>query len=63
MKSSLLKFLVDQDIYGHKIGVQYRGSDAYKTKTGSTFTLATYVLMCFNLFSLMLAFKDGSLYD
>ena len=29
------------DIYGHKIGVHYRGQGAYNTKVGGIFSLIT----------------------
>ena len=51
--STFVDKLVDQDIYGHKIGINYKGSGAYKTKLGACFTLATYVLMGINLVTLI----------
>ena len=51
---------VDLDMYGHAIGVTYRGRDAYKTRLGALVTLATYILMTINSASLFLAFNDGS---
>ena len=33
------------DIFGHNVGVQYRGQETYKTKFGGLLTLATYVLV------------------
>ena len=48
------------DMYGHAIGVHYRGRDAYKTKLGALVTLATYVLMTVNMVTLLTAFQDGS---
>ena len=47
---------MDLDMYGHTIGVHYRGRDAYKTKLGALVTLATYVLMTVNMISLFTAF-------
>ena len=58
--NKIKEFFIDQDIYGHAIGVHYRGRDAYKTCLGSLFTLATYVLMIINLVTLWVAFIDGS---
>ena len=47
---------LDLDMYGHAIGVHYRGRDAYKTKLGALVTLATYVLMTVNMVTLLTAF-------
>ena len=47
-------------MYGHVIGVHYRGSGSYQTKLGAFVTLATYVLMIINMVTLFIAFKDGS---
>ena len=49
----LEKLIVDQDIFGHVIGVHYRGRDAFKTRLGAFCTLATYTLIFINLFSLL----------
>ena len=38
----LLKSL---DIYGHKVGVHYKGESAYKTRVGGFLSLVTYVLV------------------
>ncbi len=53
-------FLVDQDIYGHPISVHYKGSESYKTLLGALCTVATYVLIGINLFTLLTTFNDGS---
>ena len=50
-------------MYGHVIGVHYRGSGSYQTKLGAFVTLATYVLMIINMVTLFIAFKDGSKQD
>ena len=47
-------------MYGHAIGVTYRGQDAYKTRLGALVTLITYVLMTINSVSLFIAYEDGS---
>ena len=52
--------MVDFDIYGHPVGVHFKGSDTYKTKLGAFVTLATYTLILFNLGTLVLAFFDSS---
>ena len=58
--SRLGSMFVDLDMYGHAIGVTYRGRDAYKTRLGALVTIATYVLMTINAVSLLIAFNDGS---
>ena len=52
--------MVDFDIYGHPVGVHFKGSGAYKTKLGAFLTLATYTLILFNLGSLVVAFFNSS---
>ena len=55
MSSRIIDFFVDKDIYGQPVTVLYQGSDAFKTKLGVFFSLATYALMIFNFASLLLA--------
>ena len=50
-------------MYGHVIGVHYRGSGSYQTRLGAFFTLATYALMLVNMLTLSTAFLDGSMQD
>ena len=52
--------IVDQDVYGHPVGVHYKGSDTFKTKLGAFCTLGTYVMIFFNLTVLMVAYMDDS---
>ena len=52
--------MVDFDIYGHPVGVHFKGSDTYKTKLGAFVTLATYTLILFNLGTLVISFFDSS---
>ena len=54
------EFIIDQDIYGHAIGVHYRGSTAYKTFLGSFCTLGAYLLVILQLVLLVTVFIDGS---
>ena len=56
----LEQLIVDQDIYGHAIGVHYRGRDAFKTRLGALFTIVTYVFIAINFINLATAFVDGS---
>ena len=53
-------FLVSQDIFGHKIGVNYKGKDSYQTKLGAFLTFATYGLILANIAYLFIALLDGS---
>ena len=58
--SRIYDFIVDQDIYGHAIGVHYRGGTSYKTFLGSICTLGAYSLMIMQLVLLVTVFIDGS---
>ena len=49
MKSSLIDKVVERDIFGHPIHVNYKGSDTYQTRIGALCTVVTYTLMVFNL--------------
>ena len=59
-KTKLEQFLVSRDIYGHAVGVNYRGSGSYQTRMGAFCTLSTYLLMIIYMVNLMIAFNDGS---
>ena len=48
------------DIYGHPIGVHHQGEPVYKTRLGSFFTLATYVLILVNTIGLIQKFSSKS---
>lgn len=52
--------LMEQDIYGHPIGVHYKGSGVYQTRLGAFCTFATYALLIFNFISLSLEYELGS---
>ena len=60
MTSQLSSWLVDKDIYGHPVSVNYQGSDTFKTKLGAFVTLCTLTLILFNLVNTLAAFNDGS---
>ena len=45
MLSNLKRF----DIFGHHVGVTYKGDGAYKTHLGAFVTLGFYVLVLINL--------------
>ena len=46
------------DIFGHKVGVHYRGEDTYKTKLGGLLSLATYVLVLIQTINLVTDFVN-----
>ena len=54
------KFFLARDIFGHKIGVHYKGDETYKTRLGAFFTIAIYILMLINFITLFTAFISGS---
>ena len=56
----IFNFLTSLDIYGHPVGVLFKGSSVYQTRLGALITLITYMLMLFNLQTLFSAFLDGS---
>ena len=56
----LERMIINQDIFGHAIGVHYRGDDTFKTRLGALCTIATYVLITVQLVTLIIAFNDGS---
>ena len=60
MTSNFSEFLVERDMFGHDVSINYSGSDVFKTKVGACVSLLTYMLMIFNLVSLSGAFMDGS---
>ena len=56
----LEEIVVGQDMYGHVIGVHYKGSRAFKTRLGALCSIATHVLVLINLMNFITAFLDGS---
>ena len=60
MTGSFAKFIVGRDIFGQSITVNYKGSDAYRTKLGALCTIMTYVLILINGVALVEGFLDGS---
>mmetsp|Transcript_12736 Transcript_12736/g.17156 ORF Transcript_12736/g.17156 Transcript_12736/m.17156 type:complete len:164 (-) Transcript_12736:1228-1719(-) len=56
----LENWLIDWDIYGQPITVQYRGSDTLKTRMGALCTLITYILLLINMIALIKAFSTQS---
>ena len=60
MGFSLTDYLVGKDVYGHPVGINYRGSDSFQTKMGACCTLATLIMVIVNLSTLVTVFFDGS---
>ena len=52
MTKHLLEMITNQDIYGHPIGINYKGSGTYKTLLGAFVTLITKALMYYNTITL-----------
>ena len=61
MSKHLLEMITNQDIYGHPIGINYKGSGTYKTLLGAFVTLITKALMIYNTISLTLAYFDRTI--
>ena len=60
MTFSLSQFIRGRDIFGHKIGVNFRGNETFQTLLGSLFTLTFYTFAAINFVQLSTAFMDGS---
>ena len=58
--ATLSSLLASLDIYGHQVGVHYKGEDAYKTKFGGLLTLITYVLVFIQTLNLITDFVEHS---
>ena len=52
--------MVSQDIYGHAVGVNYRGRSSFQTRMGALCTISTYLLLMVNMVNLFIAYNDGS---
>lgn len=55
----LKDFLVQRDMYGRPISVNYWGKDVYQTKLGALFTFVTYAFIVFNLIALSIDLVTG----
>ena len=53
-------FITSLDIFGHPIGINYRGEGTFKTLLGSFCTVVITVLMTINTVTLMTAHRDNS---
>ena len=58
--AALSGLLLRLDIFGHKVGVHFRGEDSYKTKLGGLLSLATYTLVVIHTLNLVTDFVDHS---
>ena len=58
--ATICSLLLRLDFFGHKVGVHYRGEDAYKTKFGGLLSLATCVLVTIQTSNLFSDFADNS---
>ena len=58
--SAISGMLLRLDVFGHKIGVHYKGEEAYKTKIGGLLTLITYTLILIQTTNLFTDFLDNS---
>ena len=57
---SLSQFIRARDIFGHKIGVNFRGKETFQTLVGSFFTLVFYTFVAINFVQLSTGYIDGS---
>ena len=60
MDKGLNGWLIRQDIFGHPVHVNYRGSNSYQTGLGAFCTFAMFVLTAVNAIVLFQAFLDNS---
>ena len=58
--TSLVECMRKLDMFGHKITVNHKGEDSYKTLAGFFFTVPIVALMLFNFANLASDFMDGS---
>ena len=48
------------DLFGHSIGVNYRGEGTYRTKLGGLVSVLTFLLICANTIKLFVGYIDNS---
>ena len=60
MTSKFEEFIVGQDIFGHVIGVNYKGRGTFQTRLGAFCTFLTYMAILINFLSVIIAFNNGS---
>ena len=51
-----VKFITGLDIFGHAVGVNYRGDSSYKTGFGAILTIISFILIFLNTSSLVVSF-------
>ena len=56
----LSDLIVSIDIFGHPVGVNYKGEESFRTRLGAFCTVAFYVLTILSLTTLITAFTDNS---
>lgn len=52
MSGKIGSYFLGLDIFGHPIGVHYRGRSVYQTKLGALCTILSYALMLVNTVTL-----------
>ena len=52
--------IVNFDIFGHPVGVNFKGEDTFKTRVSAFCTVEMYMLTIFSLTTLITAFNDNS---
>ena len=57
---SIWRPIVNQDVFGHAIGLHYKGQDSYKTRVGALITLLSYSLIIFYLVGKFSDYLDHS---
>ena len=63
MKSGIGSYLAKLDIYGHPIGVHYKGKGDFRTQFGGFCTLITFGLILFSVLTLSVAYLDETKQD
>ena len=59
-RNKLEEFLVNLDIFGHQVAVNYKGNSVYQTHLGAVCTLIKYILIAVNFITISTAYRDGS---
>ena len=56
----LVKIITELDLFGHSVGIMFKGDPTYKTLLGAVTTIGLYVIMIANFVLLITAYHDGS---
>ena len=59
-RSKLTNFFISFDIFGHPVGVHYKGDKTYKSSLGALCTLIAYVIMSINFVNLSQSFIENT---